>query len=145
MYSKFGKKHSRSKKQKVIKHGEFDDIILCDNFQIDTSIFVSNRTRPKMTHLNNTDKVVNINYDFSSYNVSHMYFVGSLIQQPLKMYDGSVPYLKIGQWRYLSRALHRFLEIKYEQRTWPSMRKIPAHASGIVDRIRFRIKQAAGL
>ena len=129
----------------MIKHGEFDDIILCDNFQIDTSIFVSNRTRPKMTHLNNTDKVVNINYDFSSYNVSHMYFVGSLIQQPLKMYDGSVPYLKIGQWRYLSRALHRFLEIKYEQRTWPSMRKIPAHASGIVDRIRFRIKQAAGL
>ena len=74
-----------------------------------------------------------------------MFFAGALIQYPPHLYNRNTPYLNIGQWRYLSRALHRYLEVKYEQRTWPSIRKIPAHASGIVDRIKYRIQQAAGL
>ena len=88
--------------------------------------------------------IIKYSYDFSS-NVSHMFFAGALIQYPPHLYNRNAPYLNIGQWRYLSRALHRFLEVKYEQRTWPSIRKIPAHASGIVDRIKYRIQQAAGL
>ena len=73
-----------------------------------------------------------------------MYFAGAGAAT-LSYASAPHPYLEIGQWRYLSRALHRFLSIKYEQQTWQSMRKIPGHASAIVDRIKFRIAQAAGL
>ena len=131
------------KRKHIIKHGEFDDIILCNHFEVDISIFVSNRTKPKIVNIENTN-IIKYSYDFSS-NVSHMFFAGALIQYPPHLYNRNAPYLNIGQWRYLSRALHRFLEVKYEQRTWPSIRKIPAHASGIVDRIKYRIQQAAGL
>ena len=132
--------------QKLVKHGVFDDIVLCDNFQCDTSIYASNRTRPKLYQTEHSSgHYIGLNYDFSSRNVSHMYFAGALVQQPCHMRGAPHPYLEIGQWRYLSRALHRLLSIKYEQQTWQSMRKIPGHASAIVDRIKFRIAQAAGL
>ena len=122
-------KKTIKKRKHIIKHGEFDDIILCNHFEVDISIFVSNRTKPKIVNIENTN-IIKYSYDFSS-NVSHMFFAGALIQYPPHLYNRNTPYLNIGQWRYLSRALHRFLEVKYEQRTWPSIRKIPAHASGI--------------
>ena len=133
-------------KTRLLKHGVFDDIVLCDNFHCDTSIYASNRTRPKLFQAEHfPGHHIDLNYDFSSRNVSHMYFAGALIQQPCRMRYSPYPYLQIGQWRYLSRALHRFLLVKYEQNNWESMRKIPGHASAIVDRIKFRIAQAAGL
>ena len=129
--------------QKLVKHGVFDDIVLCDNFQCDTSIYASNRTRPKLYQTEHSSgHYIGLNYDFSSRNVSHMYFAGALVQQPCHM-RGALTLFEIGQWRYLSGLYIAFFPLNTTA-DLAIYAKIPGHAA-IVDRIKFRIAQAAGL
>lgn len=133
--------------------GEFDDVILCPSFGMNTEMFASNRTIPI---LRKDLKYPKLNYNYASQNVSHMYFTGILMNSGSSgetergdQYNSKkrnrAASSKIGGWRYLSRALHNYLEVRYEQRTWPGLRKVPSHAAGITDRVRYRIRQSGGL
>ena len=123
--------------------GKYDDVILTTGFRLDASMFSTNRTKPALTM---DDRYPKLKYNFASANVSHMYFTGSLISGYFFQNNGKrAAGMQVGDWRYMSRALHNYLEVRYEQRAWPDMRKIPSHAAGITDRVKHRISQSAGI
>ncbi|MFE4016979.1 NAD(P)-binding domain-containing protein [Streptomyces sp. NPDC059101] len=124
------------RRPKVMTH-VYDRVIVCTGFKMDTTIFTDS-ARPRLA-LN--DRFAEITPAWESTTVPDLFFAGTITQVlDRRKYTSSV----LHGFRYSTRALHRFLEQRYEGLTWPGQ-DLPADASAVADAVLARINRSSGL
>lgn len=116
---------------------EYDRIISCAGFRLDTSIFADD-TRPRLT---SCGRLPVQSAAWESVNVPDMYFAGTLMQQrDYKRYMSAF----IHGFRYNVRTLATLLDARYHGASWPQIAATFDH-SELTARLIERINQTSAL
>lgn len=116
---------------------EYDRVILCTGFRMDTSIFAEN-CKPELMYM---DKFPAQTTEWESTNVPGMFFAGTLMQacDYKRTMSGF-----IHGFRHNVQALANIFEIKYHGGEWPS-EELPATAEAITHKLIDRANNSPGI
>ncbi len=128
---KFSVSYRFVRAEEAKKDVEYDRVITCTGFSFDDSMFSEN-CKPKLT-INN--RFPDQNNEWESTNIPNMYFAGVLMH--MRDFKKSTSGFIHG-FRYNIRALHRILEHKNHDSTWPCyvQKIVPNHLMNmVIDRV----------
>jgi thioredoxin reductase len=128
---------SFSRANEVKKDLRYDRVIVCTGFRFDASIF-ADECRPALAI---NDRFPAQTPEWESTNVPDLYFAGTLMQE--RDFKKSTSGFIHG-FRYGVRALHRMLERKYHDASWPHSR-LAAEPRALMEAVLARVNRTSAL